>query len=37
MARVKSQNETLEMLRPGIPEKEIKGFSVRKRRYPKNK
>jgi hypothetical protein len=28
--RVKIQNETFEMLHPGILEKEIKGFSVRK-------
>jgi hypothetical protein len=30
MARVKIQNKTFEMLRPGIPEKAIKGFSIRK-------
>ena len=27
---LKAKNETFEMLRPGIPEKEIKIFSVRK-------
>jgi hypothetical protein len=27
---LKVQNKTFEMLHPGIPEKEIKGFSVRK-------
>jgi hypothetical protein len=30
MARVKIQNENFEMLHLGIPEKAIKGFSVRK-------
>jgi hypothetical protein len=30
MAKVKSQNETFEMFQPGIPEKAVKGFSVRK-------
>jgi hypothetical protein len=30
LARVKRQNETFEMLHPGIPEKAIKKFSVRK-------
>jgi hypothetical protein len=27
---LKSKDETFEMLRPGIPEKVIKGFSIRK-------
>jgi hypothetical protein len=30
LERVKRKNETFEMLHPGIPKKEIKGFSVRK-------
>jgi hypothetical protein len=30
MERVKIQNKTFEMLRPGILEKAIKGFSARK-------
>jgi hypothetical protein len=30
LAKVKSQRSNLEMLRPGIPEKTIKGFSTRK-------
>jgi hypothetical protein len=30
MEKIKIQNETFEMLHPGIPEKEIKGFLVRK-------
>jgi hypothetical protein len=30
MARVKSQDETFEMLHPGIPEKAVKGLLVRK-------
>jgi hypothetical protein len=30
LTRVKIKNENFEMLHPGIPEKAIKGFSVRK-------
>jgi hypothetical protein len=38
LARVKSQNETFEMLCPGTPEKAIKSFSVKKgNAYDKSK
>jgi hypothetical protein len=31
---LKAKKSNLQMLRPGFPEKEIKGFSVRKKRDP---